>query len=239
MHLSDEFLERALHNELHGVEGAAARAHLAECGACQLEVAERQAAELQMFSTFGALDVPTRLPAIDEVLRTSHARARVVPFGVRLAASILGMVVLGGVTLYAMPNSPLRRWLRPARPATAPAPQPPPAPDAPASGVTVLPGGHLTIAFMFAQSAGELRVRLTDDNGASVRALGARVPFAVGEGRLTVSNAGASASYDIAIPRAAPLVEIMIAGRRVWQTAAGRLTSAWPMRDGIITIPLR
>jgi len=219
MHLETEEIQRALHGEL-AASSSRASAHLADCDACRSSVEQARAEEARIFSLLSAIDQPSSMVDIEAVRRL--ARRPVTSWSrVRWAASIVAAVGFAGIA-FALPASPLRQWIdrlrAPARLEPAPRPAELPRSDENIGGVSIAPGsdGSTLVIFTASQERGEARVVLADVDDISVRSQSGAARFAVAPGRLTIDNGGVSADYEIIIPRAAPRVEIRIAGERVW-----------------------
>src|SRR5262245_62950766 len=108
MHLDEERIQRALHEELLPSEDATVRVHLGHCSDCQkrLRQAEREHAEVN--ALLGQLD--HRLPLVDAETFVRRPRARLAGWS-RWAAGIV-LVVGAASAVYALPDSRLRQWLR-------------------------------------------------------------------------------------------------------------------------------
>jgi hypothetical protein len=242
MHLDDERLQRLLDGELSPADAPLVRAHLAECAGCRerAAVAERELAELD--GLLGLLDHPVAVPPVDEVIEVPVRRWS---GGARWAAAAVLAVALAGVA-YAIPSSPLPRWIAIAAERLDPrhgAPRVERAPrQVPEAGVAVPPGQRLLIAFDSAQIQGEAVVTVQPGAGeVTIRAPRGAAAFAAGSDRVSVANTGSEASYTIQIPAEAPRVEIRVAGSRVFlkdgpdvSAAAGADSAA-----GTYRIPLR
>ncbi len=240
MHLDAEDIQRVLHGELPSV--AATPTHLAACEQCQAAVAVARAEEQEVFALLGTLDRSSQAPVADirRVRRANPKWPGASPL--RWAAGFVLAVGIAGVA-YALPSSPLRRWIDEFRSQSVPAITPPAtrqgveATDV--AGVSISPGSSSFVLFTANQSTGELRISLADVQDIEVRAPSGAASFAVGAGRITIENAKASSSYEIRIPRGAPRVEIQVAGVRVWLKEGDRIVSERsPGTDAVIRIPL-
>lgn len=247
MHLDAERIQRVLHGELPIAATADVTAHLAGCTECRVAVSLARAQEEEMFALLGTIDHPRRTGDVRQV-HAAVRRRRAPPL--RWAAGFVAAVGLAGVA-YALPSSPLRRWLEAwrtpsSRPIAADVAEGVPeragtrVPEgADLSGVSIAPGATALVAFSAVQSTGEARIELADVGDIEVRAPAGAVTFAAGASRLTIENSGTAVSYDILIPRAAPRVEIRVAGVRVWLKEGARVLSEYsPGPDGVVRIPL-
>ena len=224
MHLDQEQVQRLMHRELGPAESTV-RGHLETCQECRFKVAEAAEGEVWILARLRGLDHPvprvnprTLLPA-----RRSAARGYQ-----RLAAGIVLAVAAAGAA-YALPGSPLpgvvHRIVELVR--GTPGHQAPtgitPQPEAGfQAGIAVNPGDRLTILFP-AQSGGWAVVSLADGGDVMVRALDGAT-FTSDVDRLLIEHrAVLEPRYEIQIPRAAPLVEIQVGGRRVLLQQRGRI----------------
>lgn len=242
MHLEDGQIQSVLHGELERTAFVIAQAHLDQCEQCRSAMARARSEETELFTLLERLDQPRR-PANIQRVREAARRRRRVP-GMRWAAGAVLAVGAAGVA-YAVPSSPVRRWigqlLAPALRVEDPrhATEIPIAPESDLAGVSVAPGATSTIMFSAKQNIGELRISLADIDEIGVRAPTGSAKYATGAGRVLVDNSGAAASYDIAIPRQAPRVQIEVAGVRVWFKDGQRLVSNYAAgADGVVRIPL-
>lgn len=239
MHLDMEMIQRVIHGELVGATAAQANAHLAGCATCRDAVTKARADDAEVFSLLGALDHPGRAVDVSEVRRAALPRRPMLPL--RWAAGFVVAVGLSAAA-YAVPSSPLRRWIDGLRGASAPV-NTPPAATAPQAadfaGVSIAPASFALVLYSAAQSAGEIRVSLADISDIEVRAPAGVVTFAAATGRLTIENRGATISYDVRVPRLAPQVEIRVAGVTVWKKDGTESRGDGARgADGVTRIPL-
>ena len=228
MHLTDEQVQRLLSGELSAPEASQARAHLVDCADCHggVETALRDDAEV--FALLASLDHAPRHVTASAVI----ARARRYPLAwANRAAAVLLMVSVAGVA-WAAPRTRLvsmveavfhaihldRKSPAPARVVPVPTPN--------AAGIAVAPGRSLTVVFTSAQTAGSARVRLSDGSDVVVRAPAGSATFTSAGERLVIDNPRSTAGFEIEIPRAAPRVEIRVAGGRVFLKDGARITAA-------------
>ncbi len=255
MHLDDERIERLLHSELPVAADAPARMHMRDCGACRERVAVAEREEAAVLRLLQELDHEPPLVAAGDVM--ARARSATIsasaPRGARSqwrrrAAGLLVALGIAGAA-YALPGSPVPGWVdavverigsltRPSIP-IAPEVTPGPAVAPPASGgIAVAPGPNLSIEFVQTQSAGAIEVLLTAGDDVLVRTAQGAATFTSEVDRLVVDNTGSGASFEIQIPRAAPRVEIRVAGRQVFLKEGARvLTEAADLR-GSYLLPL-
>ena len=261
MHLDERQVQRVLHGELAGAEDEAARAHLATCASCKEQVAAAEREENEIHALLGTLDhEPPRIHArafttahaahVAHAARSSRAAWR------RRAAGLL--VALGAAgTAYALPGSPLPAWVdavverlgsladssarRPATSApaaTEPAPGPRQATTESRSGIAVDPGSSLLILFARAQGEGHVEIVLSDGSAVEVLAPPAAASFTSDVNLLRIDNAGTAARFRIEVPRAAPRVEIRVAGKRIFLKEGPRITAEPAATRGSYVLPL-
>lgn len=186
----------------------------------------------RVFALLNALDhPPPKVTARDVMLR--H-RARQQRRARRLAAAV-AVAVAGTGVAYAAPGSPVREWVRAAvtgRLSTGRIPETPPtaAPntqvgEAPMSGVAIVPGERFRIEFVARQAIGEIRVALTDAAEVSVTASAGGANYTAEADRLVIDNRGGSASFDVALPRRAERIDVVVAGRSVLAKTGGRVAA--------------
>ena len=257
MHLDDPAIHRLLIGD-STPESAVAREHLASCGECRTRLAAAEREDREIAGLLQKLDQP--VPAISLPDLRAQAERRVPGNETRLArrthsrhtwwrraaAIVIALGLLRGA--YAMPGSPLPKWIdavveRVAKPApTVPAPNPPaaaersPAP-APASatgmsGIAVVPGPSLLIAFQQPAGEGEIQVSLVDATEVAVRAPIGAATFTSGTSRILVDQPISAAVFEVAIPRSAPRVEIQVDGRRIFLKEGSAITTATPAGAG-------
>lgn len=222
IHLDDEQVQRLLHGELAASTASSAAAHLEACMECRLRVRDADRDERRILGLLRRVDHAVPRAELETIIRGSR---RSVPAWGRWAAGLLLLVAATGAA-YAAPGSPLPgmvervlarlgtegRTVVPASPADAATPDNDRASE---HGIAVLPGDRFSIAFSHSQPAGQAIVTLSDSSEIVVRADGGRATFASDVDRLAIDNRESSAVFQIRIPRAAPSVEISVAGRRV------------------------
>jgi hypothetical protein len=261
MHLDEAAIQSLLIGEATPESAALASEHLATCGECgaRWAAAEREAEEIA--ELFGSLDQPAAVVSLEhlrararepEPVLRPRSRELVPPVKGRYqwlrqaAAILIALGLLRGA--YAMPGSPLPKWVASVvervtkLERSAPAPDPTPGPDASApapapmtetgmSGIAVAPGSLLLIRFRQPIGEGEIQVTLVDGAEVQVRAPSGAATFTSGTDRILVDHP-TSATFEIQIPRAAPRVEIQIDGRRVFFKDGARITTATPAAAG-------
>ncbi|HXO86518.1 MAG TPA: hypothetical protein VN803_13440, partial [Gemmatimonadales bacterium] len=129
-------------------------------------------------------------------------------------AAAIALLLLGAGALYAIPGSPLRRWI-----AALGGGQPKqgPAPTGPSAGIAVEPGARFRIVFS-SRAAGQVTIVVTDGVAIEARRLddGSTARFTAELDALLIDPGTSPGDFAIDIPRAAPWVEVLIAGRRIF-----------------------
>jgi hypothetical protein len=220
MHLEDEEIQRLLHEELAEPVRRSRLKHLGQCPACGARMERARREETEIFELLAPLDHP--VPSVDpaSLMRRATAPRR----EWRRKAAVIALLLGGAGVAYAAPGSPLPGWIRtiaasfagsrPVAPTTAPAPRAGSTAATP-SGIAVTPGRRLAIALRAEQTSGTMTVRITDGREVVVRATNGSAAFQTDVDRLTIANEESDADYDVEVPRSAPWVEILVAGRRL------------------------
>ena len=234
MHLDEEQLQRLLHDELGPRALRGAREHLAECTECRERFLEAQRDEGEIFALFRRVD--HAVPAVDPETVVARARGVGAVRG-RWAAGILLLLGVAGAA-YALPGSPLRDWVRSVvawigdSDQPVPAPAQVQAPDQGVAGIAAIPGRQFVIAFESPESGGQARVSLTEGEEVTVRAPIGAASFTSAADRLVIANSGSGATFKIEIPRAAPRVEIRVAGNRIFLKEGSRVLTKGSAENG-------
>jgi hypothetical protein len=149
----------------------------------------------------------------------------------RWAAALLLGFGLGGAA-YAAPGSPLPRWVESALATLGATEQTATSSDVAsqpaqrgASGVAVAPRQNLVIVFIEPLAESQVTVTLTDIGEVEVRALDGNVSLTSDIDRLLIDTRGASATFQIRIPRDAPRIEIRVGARRVFLKEGTQITT--------------
>lgn len=241
-HPNEEVLQRFRHGELLAHQMHDCDEHNAVCALCRERTAKLAQDEDEVLALLRSLDepaAPVPLAALVARAKTQTRRA-----WYRLAASIL----LTGTALgaaYAMPGSPLKKWLgflaaRVAREAPAVRRTEKSAAGTPqaTSGIAVAPGARFVIRFDATAPNSEAIVSFTDDSTLSVRAALGSATFTSEAGRLLVEPRGSELAVEIEIPRLAPRVEIQVAGERVFVKEGTRVITTQASSGERYRIPL-
>lgn len=229
-HLDTEVVHRVLHAELADDRRPFVNAHLEACQACRDAVERARAEEHALDALLASLDHPMPLTTAHALLRRGRHRRRALL--ARWAAGLFIAVMTAGAA-FALPWSPLRRWLS-ERTVIPPSPHSTQTATDSASketganlaGVTVAPGSALVVRFLSSQEAGELHIALSDGGSVEVQGRASVATFAASAGSVVVDNHGARDSYDIHVPRNAPRVDVFIADEMVWSKRGERINAS-------------
>jgi len=264
MHLDEAAIQSLLVGESSPEREEAARAHLSSCSECGARWAAAEREALEIAARLQSLDQPAPPVTLAELMakarppeaapearsqeRVPRARQRPHRWLRRAAAVLVALGLLRGA--YAMPGSPLPKWVasvvervtKPERPAPAPdhTPEPPAesqSPPVPAvgsgmSGIAVAPGRSLLILFQKPAGEGEIQVSLVDGAEVEVRAPIGAASFTSQADRILIDHPTSAAVFEVSIPRAAPRVEIQVDGRRLFLKEGAAVTTATPAGAG-------
>jgi hypothetical protein len=231
MHLDEEQVQRAADGELGELAVAATqalRAHLGQCATCRARVSEAELDARGVNALLETLDVAVPpVTAASIARRAAAARRR---FAWRRAAVLL-LVAGSAAAAWAAPGSPVPRLVRQVlgtservRPTERKTPAAPVAAMVP--GISVPAGSALRIEFPEGLRDASAVVSLIDGEEVQVRVTRGLATFSSGQDRLQITASGDSVRFEIGIPRAAPLVEVLVGARRVFVKQGDRLPSA-------------
>ncbi len=239
MHLDEERLQRLLHRELSAPLEGAAREHVAACDECRRRLEDATREEANVHALLRAVDTPPPVVSAGAVASRAELPSRASRRGsswLRRAAALVAVVGIAGVA-YALPGSPVRRWVHDVVQRVGGRPGVPGEPStrgggaANVSGIAVSPGQSLTI--IFARDAaqgvgngGEIRVSLTSGADVQVRAPGGAATFTTKGDFILIGVRDPSAEFDVRIPRSAPWVEIVQGDDRVFLKEGVRITTS-------------
>jgi hypothetical protein len=156
---------------------------------------------------------------------------------IRQAAAIVLAVVIAGAA-YAVPGSPVRAWVGAiagwmgARQEPSSVTRPSGQTTAPISGLAVSPGQKFLIWFSSRQTEGQVRVSLSDGAMVVVRGPAGAARYSSSVDRLVIDNLGATADFELQIPRAAPWIEIRMDDERILLKEGSRVTTAGSASPG-------
>lgn len=232
VHLGEVELQRLLDGELPPSAARSAREHVLGCGDCRVRAETARAEETRVAELLGRLDHPPpriALGAVVAAARASIARERRGAWTRRAAAVLLALGAAGVAA--AAPGSPLAHLVRRAIEGAAPARlvEPGPAesrvaaPEPGEQGIAVLPGERLTIVFASERPGGTAVVELGDGAEVAVRSIGGAATFTADDELLSIGDHGSAARFGIVVPRSAPRVDILVAGRRVFSKRAATI----------------
>jgi hypothetical protein len=209
MHPDEGALQALLDGELDAVAAAGARAHVAGCAECRSRLDALRSDDALVTQSFAALDHAAPAIPVNAVI----ARARSSRPSLRWAAAI-ALFLFGAGALYAVPGSPLRRWIAALEGGQ---PQQGPAPTGPSAGIAIEPEARFRIVFS-SRPAGQVTIALTDGLTIDARRLdgGGTARFTAELDALLIEPGTGPGDFAIDIPRAAPWVEVLSGGRRVF-----------------------
>jgi hypothetical protein len=225
MHLDEEQIQRFLHGEEDDLTARASADHLRSCPQCRERLASAERDQREVYGLLRLADGPPPAVTAEQVI--ARARSSGVGWGRWAAGILLAVAVAGGA--YAMPGSPLPGWLHDVR-APIQGPERSPRPPEPAmpllAGIAVPPGERLVI--LFERSHPEARARITLGDWAEVRVRGPSggATFGSEADTLRVGNRDSTATFEIEIPRGARMVEIRVAGARIFTKDGPRVTAS-------------
>jgi len=240
MHIDNEPLQRFLHGQLDARARSDARAHFADCAECRDRLAAAEREEAALASLLGHLDHTPRPTSAHALLREAALRQR---DAFRRAAATILLTLGTAATVWALPAS--RNWIvdrfgsNPQRVESgSPAPQPTTSPAI--SGIGVPFGTRLVIEFAAPQAAGHADIVFSDEGEEiRIRTVGQAVFDVVADDRVSIQNRGSTADFEIAIPRAAPYVEVRVGEVRIFLKEGASITAGEAARtDGSYTLPL-
>jgi len=241
MHLDEGQLQRLLHGELSPPAERSAREHVVRCPDCSRRLADAEREENEVHALLRVLDdppPPVRAEAVAAKAEavTGNARRRDLAWLRRAAAILLAVGIAGAA--YAVPGSPVRRWVHSivqkmsGRPEPAGVASPPEHAGKDVSGIAVVPGQKLLILFTSPQAGGQILVSLTDGSEVQVRAPADAATFTSTADQLLIANRGSSATFEIRIPGDAPWVEIRAGSDRVFLKQGTLVTTSGSTNTG-------
>jgi hypothetical protein len=237
MHLTEADLERLTDGEITDVDGEIAQGHLIVCPECAAALARRRARDRAVAALLQAIDDAPPIVSADGLI-TQASRAQG-PRWRAIAAGIAGLGVAIVAAAAAAPHSPLRAYLAhlgiPHR--AAPAPQP--SPGSRVASVGFAPARVVNVMFERAQKAGEIGVTFGDSDIVRVAHRSGSATYTLTPDGVLIDNAGSRASYEVTLPRSAPVVRIRVGTRTVFARDGDEIvTAASPDSRGRYVIPL-
>lgn len=222
MHPTDETLLTLLHGEMTDLPRGTVSKHVSECPSCFERLIELKKDEAEQAVMLSALDLP--VPPVDvTMIRRRARRWRRAP---TLAAAAAAVVV---TVAAAMPNSPLRVWLRDRSTPAASTPEAtPPAPteQSAAFAIEVNPGLGFTVQIIRPQASGTIRITHGDQSFVTARAIGGVVSYRVQPAKLLLDNREPAERYEITLPRTLRGVRVEVGRRQVYPDGATDLAPA-------------
>lgn len=175
------------------------------------------------------LDHPVPFVDVDALMRRAERGGRTAWTWIAAAAAV-ALVVTGAV---AWPGSPIRGWLAAHQPGAASAPGPDGRhPPSDSSGLAVVPNADFDVEFTTRQTAGGVRIQLTNGDAVQVRTQGPPVPYELEPARAVVRNAGSNAIHVVALPTTPHRLRVVVAGTVVLTTERGVVSSSLPREEG-------
>ena len=223
-HPSDGDLRALLDGELPASQATDTRQHVGGCAACRTRLAESEQSAQAVDALLSLLAPSASSLRLETVLhRARRGRARRI--GLIAAAVTLMVAATAGATV-ARPFVRMlaTRILAVVRP-SARVSVLPKAPSGAQAGVAIVPGAVAEVVFDTTQAQGVVRVTLADTVELAIRS-SAPVSYRVYPVGVVVHNSGSTASYDVVIPRAAPQVRIVVAGRVMLEKTGPHIVSA-------------
>src|SRR5262245_17586625 len=150
----------------------------------------------------------------------------------RRAAALLLVVGLAGA-VYALPGSPVRRWVHDV--ARTMTPKPRPATEQPQeAGISILPEERLVVLFKLdaAQGNGLASLSLTDGTEVRVHAPPGAATYSCVPGRIEIEVRDLSSPFVVQVPRSAPWVEIRADETSLFLKESSRVTTSSPAGPG-------
>jgi hypothetical protein len=233
MHLDIETLERALHDELDPEPGEAVERHLASCPTCADRLTEARRDERRLFGLLEELDHEP--PAINWGAVTRESRSGGSARSL-IAASVAFLLVASGI-LFAIPGSPLRKFLESVLADTETVAS---APEDPAvSGIAVEPADPFDVRFVASQRTGRIRITLVSSKRLELKVVGDPVELESGVDRLLISNEGSGSSYELLVPRALGSIRVRVGESTVFDKQGERIrTPRTPDSTGAYVIEM-
>lgn len=233
MHWSDPDLQGFLDGELSEAEAHAVATHLAACRECAEGLRRLEGEHLAARELLSQLDHPAPVLAPERLMLNSARRSDARRM---LLAAGMAALVLGGVAVAAVPDSPLHRYVsrllsgggakevqQPSEPRKAEQQPPVQSTERRPSGIAFVPGDELVITFKEPQAQGRIRVELHEDPMVRIHAVDGMVSYALAEATASIDNRGSTASYDLSIPRGLREARIRVAKHTVFVKEGPRI----------------
>ena len=224
-HPTDGILRALLDGELPVARRLEVEQHAGSCVACRARLAALEAAAQETRALLNLL--PTAQPALRVETIVRRARRPRLRWGAIAAALALCVATVAGATVGRPYVRALVARIRAVVRSTPPAP--PALPEPPLhgqAGIAFVPGPLAEISFDAPQAAGALHVFLADTAELMINPT-ASVTYRVHPGGVVVHNSGSEASYEIVVPRDAPHVRILVAGRLLFEKTGSRISGRY------------
>jgi Putative zinc-finger len=227
MHRDDGMLQALLDGELDPAGAAEAHQHLEGCAACRARLEELRQDEQLLNRALPSLDHTTASVPVEVIARAARPHIR------RLLlrwAAVMALIVMGAGALYALPGSPVRRWVdrlvrrTPGKTDVVP----PGSLPGTMAGVALMPGDRFHIVFAPPRSgggAGSVTITLTSDSMIDVRRIDGEGRFVAEINGLRIETDGEPAHFTMALPRTAPWIEVSAGTRRIFLKDGSRITA--------------
>jgi hypothetical protein len=208
--------------------------HVAACASCRgrLSTLRAEVAEIDaLVSLLPTVPAPTQL-RVDAVIRRAR-RARRWWLSIAAALALMITTIAGATVARPYVEALVGRIRGVGRQPAGPSPHPVGQP-----GIAFVPGPAAEIAFDARQPRGTLRVSLADTSDLVIDPT-AIVTYRVHPGGVIVHNRGSTASYTVIVPRRAPHVRIVVAGRLVFEKTGSDVAAGTAESAGGYTIDMR
>lgn len=226
-HCPDEVLLALLHDEPVALAGPG-HAHVINCVTCMTR-SERLAEEHAVVGMLlASLDHPMPAIAARPPTRVAvRSRRR------RIASLVGAAATLAAAALAALPNSPVRRWLRDegkgvAAVVEATADAPTTASPAASSGIAISATKELIVRFVHQPVSGTLELRAVDRTDVTITSRGGATGYDVADGEVTIDNREPAEAYLIGIPPGVIRLQVRAGARTLLTWPADITTHAIP-----------
>ena len=223
MHPDDSTWRSLLDGEVTPTITAELEEHLEGCPACRLSAGVIARDRTTVRALLDSLGGPAPRRSVQEILQRAR-RTTSRRWALLAAMILLGMVTVAGASIATgLFQAVVERIRRPQQP-DLPGQTVPRADTQFATGITLAAGESAEIVFRSRQGAGT--VTISESEGSNIEIITTvSIPYAVRNGRITISNGGTNADYQITIPRRPLRVEVRVADRVLF-TKLGSLITA-------------
>ena len=220
MHADESQLQQLADGE-DSVASGRWREHVNQCTECSTRLAALEQEESEVEFLLRQLDHAPSQITVDAFLQRTRPRHRF-----PRAAAIIVALGIGTAAVYAVPGSPLQKWVgargnqRARTVQTQPPVVVPAAAPAPA-GLSVVPTSAFAVYFASAKIGG-IGLTFVSEAELVVRALQGKARFTLRSDRVLVDDIDDAALFELQIPRAAASLEIFVGGQRVFSKNGNR-----------------